>query len=56
MQMPQNATAKNEKNAHSRTFIQFVTQKNSGLKKEFLGADKGTSIPHSALPDLMCTL
>ena len=40
---------KMKKNAHSRPFIQFVTQKSCGLKKAFLGADKGTSIPHSAL-------
>ena len=38
---------KMKKNAHSRTFIQFVTQKSCGLKMAFLGADKGTSIPHS---------
>ena len=44
--MPQ---LKMKKNAHSRTFIQFVTQKSCGLKKAFLGTDKGTSIPHSVL-------
>ena len=37
-----------QKNAHSRTFIQFVTQKSWGFKRgifwAYLGADKGTSI------------
>ena len=40
-----------KKNAHSRTFIQFVTQKSWGFKRAYLGADKGTSIPHSVIWD-----